>query len=492
MGSIQDHIISSVHAFAPEGVLAATLLLIIVADLLPATSRPAVSLGLALGGLAVSAVTVVRIPAGETLIFAGMLATDGFAATFKLVAAAVTAVVLVVSYRATDVNREHFAEYCAMAIALCLGAYVMAAAANLLSMFLAFELVSMSSYILTAHMKEDRKASEAALKYVVFSASSSAVMLYGMSLIYGLTGTLVLKAIMPALAGNTASLAQSVGVLFVLAGLTYKIAAVPYHFWCPDVYEGAPAPVAAFLSVGPKAAGMAMLARFLNEALFLPPGSPIRSGIDFGNWQTAIVLISAVTMTLGNLSALRQTNVKRLLAYSSIAHAGYMLMALAVIRPFGVTAMTFYVVAYALMNLGAFLVVIALGRSMRSEELDSYAGLGGRAPVVAVLMAIFLFSLAGIPPTMGFVGKLYLFWAVLEGKGLAWLAVVAALNTVIALYYYARILRQMFFLPAREGAGEIRVEPIHYVVLFLLAIPTLALGVYWGPLWGAISAAGTP
>jgi NADH-quinone oxidoreductase subunit N len=493
MDPILVHITDSLRVFAPELILSGTFLLVILAALFPSRPKPVVSLTIALIGIAASVAIVVGNPPGEkSFLFVGMLAFDGFAVVFKLVAATATSVVLVVSYCAVDVRRENFAEYVAMVVALGVGMFVMAAAVNLLSMFLAFELVSMTSYILTAHIKEGTKSSEAALKYVVFSAASSAVMLYGMSIIYGLTGNLILPEILVTMGRSGTSLALSVAILFVLAGLAYKTAAVPFHFWCPDVYEGAPTPVAAFLSVGPKAAGMAMLTRFLYEGFAIPSTSPLRAGIDWGNWQTALVAISALTMTVGNLSALWQTNVKRLLAYSSIAHAGYMLMAVATLKPFGINAMAFYVVVYLFMNLGAFVVVMALTRSIRSDELSEWAGLGSRSPVVAVLMAIFLFALAGMPPTAGFIGKLYLFWAAVGSVDLAWLAITAALNTVIGLYYYARILRQMFFVPPPEGSAPFRVQPIFYVVLYALAVPTLFLGIYWGPLWQSIATAGAP
>ena len=238
---------------------------------------------------------------------------------------------------------------------------------------------------------------------------------------------------------------------------------------------------------------MALLSRFLYEAMALP-GAEFQTWqpVGLADWQIVIAIISAATMTLGNLAAMWQNNMKRLLAYSSIAHAGYILMGVAMISAMGLRAMLFYLAVYLFMNLGAFYVVIALAGKIRSDELEDYSGLGSRAPFVAVAMAIFLFALAGIPPTAGFVGKFYLFWAVLEQHDLIWLAVVAALNTVVALFYYARILRQMFLVSAAEGVTDVAISPLHKGILLLLLVPTLFFGVYWWPLWRWVSAAGMP
>ena len=494
MDPILAHNVWSLGGFIPELILVGAMLVVILADLIIGKPKPALMATLALLGVALSvAVLVTNPPHGQVLLFSGMLANDRFAAFFKVIAAAATAFTIVISYRALDVRRDGFAEYVEMALALCLGMFVMASAVNLLSMFLAFEMVSMTSYILTGHLKEDMKSSEAALKYVIYSGASSATMIYGMSLLYGLTGSLRAQEIAQKLVGGESSLAMAVAVLFVLAGLGYKIASVPFHFWCPDAYEGAPTPIAAFLSVGPKAAGMALLSRFLYEAMALP-GAEFQTWqpVGLADWQIVIAIISAATMTLGNLAAMWQNNMKRLLAYSSIAHAGYILMGVAMISAMGLRAMLFYLAVYLFMNLGAFYVVIALAGKIRSDELEDYSGLGSRAPFVAVAMAIFLFALAGIPPTAGFVGKFYLFWAVLEQHDLIWLAVVAALNTVVALFYYARILRQMFLVSAAEGVTDVAISPLHKGILLLLLVPTLFFGVYWWPLWRWVSAAGMP
>jgi NADH-quinone oxidoreductase subunit N len=245
---------------------------------------------------------------------------------------------------------------------------------------------------------------------------------------------------------------------------------VPFHFWCPDVYEGAPTPVSAFFSVGPKAAGFALMIRF-----FFTVFQPIVELID---WPLMIAILSAVTMTYGNIVAVKQTNVKRLLAYSSIAHVGYLLMGFLLLTPGGLQAILFYLLVYAVMNLGAFMFVSAINNSIKSEELSDYAGLGFRAPWAAVMMFIFLVSLVGLPPTAGFIGKLYLFTEVMR-EGWYWLAIVGVLNSVVGLFYYMQIARAMFFEKVPEDAPAIKIAPLHYVTMALLALPTLILGLYW-------------
>ncbi len=493
MDSILAHNVASLGPFVPELILIVTLLAVILADVVTKGDRIALSAGIGIGGTTLSLLAVLySLPYERTSLFHGMLAHDMFAVFFKLIAAISVIIVLVVSVQSVDVRRDVFAEYVAMMVAMALGMYVLAASINLLSMFLAFELVSMTSYVLTAHQKDQLPSSEAALKYVIYSAASAATMIYGMSILFGLTGSLAASEIAIALVGGESSLAIAVAVLFILGGIGYKIASVPFHFWCPDAYQGAPAPVAALLSVGPKAAGMAFLARFFYEAMAIPEGLTWQP-VGLADWQIVIAIISAVTMTLGNLSAIWQRSMKRLLAYSSIAHAGYILMGVAMISQMGLRAMMFYLAVYLFMNLGAFVVIIALADKFESDDIESYAGLGGRAPFVAVSMAVFLIALAGIPPTSGFIGKFYLFWAVLEANNLIWLAVIAALNTVISLYYYARVIKQMFLVPASAGSeGKLAVSPLYTTVLALLLVPTILFGIYWWPAWRVVTAAGMP
>jgi NADH-quinone oxidoreductase subunit N len=269
-------------------------------------------------------------------------------------------------------------------------------------------------------------------------------------------------------------------VMFFLVGLLFKTASFPFHFWCPDVYEGAPTSVTAFLSVGPKAAGFALFIRLFYPLFASASGSSAYQAVSGLDWPTILAWISAITMTLGNLAAIQQNNLKRLLAYSSIAHAGYLLMGIVALSNLGFEAVLFYLVVYLFMNLGAFAVITAVVEAGGGEEIQSYRGLGSREPFVCIAMAIFLFSLIGIPPFAGFVGKVYLFAAVISQK-IYWLAVIAALNTVVSLYYYLRVVKAMF-LESADVAFQPRLSYGFRALLVILIIPTLGLGLYWQPL----------
>ena len=269
-------------------------------------------------------------------------------------------------------------------------------------------------------------------------------------------------------------------VLFFLVGLLFKTASFPFHFWCPDVYEGAPTSITAFLSVGPKAAGFALFIRLFYPLFASVSGTSAYQAVSGLDWPTVLAGISAITMTLGNLAAIQQNNLKRLLAYSSIAHAGYLLMGIVVLSNLGLEAVLFYLVVYLFMNLGAFAVVTAVVEAGGGEEIQFYRGLGSKEPFACIAMAIFLFSLIGVPPFAGFVGKVYLFAAVISQK-IYWLAVVAALNTVVSLYYYLRVVKAMFF-ESVAVAFQPRLSYGFRALLAVLIIPTIGLGIYWQPL----------
>jgi NADH-quinone oxidoreductase subunit N len=358
--------------------------------------------------------------------------------------------------------------------------FLMASATDLLVAFLSLETVSIMSYILSGFKRRDRKSSEASLKYVIYGGVASGVMLYGMSFLYGLAGSTSVTAVQVA-AMNTPSTAMVVlAVVLCLAGFGYKIASVPFHMWCPDVYEGAPTPVTAFLSVGPKAAGFALLIRFFTGAVPATLGSGASTT---SPWPLLLGIIACATMTLGNLAALQQTNLKRLFAYSSIAHAGYLLLGLCAGTTEGLRAILIYLVTYLFMNIGAFVVIMAISDAGLGETVDDYKGLGKRAPWAAFAMAVFLSSLTGLPPLAGFFGKFYLFYALLAKGGtlLVTIAVIGVLNSAISLFYYARIFRAMYF---ETGPEEKLVLPrLHTVTMGLMAIPTIGLFlVAWSPL----------
>lgn len=492
--------IPSVRYFIPEILLVVAFSVAIAADLMDKTGRSRGAAWVAVAGLLAAFVAVVAamggaVPQGAKglLLFGGAVAFDPLGNFFKLLFLVATLLVVFLVLRSRDYGSRRMGEFYALLLVVVAGLFLMAISTNLLMMYLALEMVSYVSYVLVGYVKEDRRASEAGLKYVLYGSVSSGAMIFGLSILYGLTGEMNLLKVGMGLAQHPgAEAAILVASLFVMAGIGYKIAAVPFHFWCPDVYEGAATPLTAFLSVAPKAAGFAMLSRFTYH-VFASNAGAVLGAVD---WPAMIAVLSALTMTLGNLVAVQQNNLKRLLAYSSIAHAGYVLMGLASVdratgglSERGLFGVLFYLGVYLFMNLGAFAVLVALRERLGNEEnLDDYRGLGTRAPLLGVMMAIFLFSLTGIPPFAGFVGKFFLFAAVIEAK-LYWLAIVGIVNSVISLYYYARILKAMYLVQPGQGeaTGAIAVSPSHSVLLVLLAAPTVLLGVFWAPLAGLVN-----
>jgi NADH-quinone oxidoreductase subunit N len=475
----------SVRWFLPESVLAVGVLALLLLDLI--RGRPSLrdAARLTFITLAVAALATLLSSDGHTHgLFYGLLARDPFADFFKLFFLAVNAVVAVTLLRAREAidysdgpnQDEGAAELYALTLTATLGMMLMAAAIDLLSAFIALETVSMLGYILAGFRRRSRQSAEAALKYVIYGGVASGVMLYGMSLLYGLATATSFSVVRLACMSTPATATVVLAVVLCLAGFGYKIAAVPFHMWCPDVYQGAPTPVTAFLAVGPKAAGFALLLRFFADSV------PARFG-QVSPWPLLLALVACATMTLGNLTALAQTNLKRLLAYSSIAHAGYLLLGLVPASIEGQRAVLLYLVTYLFMNLGAFVVIIALSDAGLGEELLDYRGLGRRAPYAALAMALFLFSLTGLPPFAGFFGKFYLFYALLARGGslMVSVAVIGILNSALSLYYYARVLKVMYF-EAPPVADEIALPRVHAATLGLLALPTVALFVVWSPL----------
>ncbi len=474
--------IESIRFFYPELVLTMLVIVIILIDLVLRRQRKkAIVTFVSIIGLFVAfmfALELFRFPA--TTLFSGMVALDPFAVFFKMLAILVAGFIIAFSYPTWEISENKIAEFISLTIVVVIGISLLSSSVNLLMIYLAFEMVSIPCYILCGLKKRDIRSNEAALKYVIYGAVSTGLMLYGLSMIYGFTGTLDIFEVRRAILSSPPyPLALFVAGLLILVGFGYKIAAVPFHFWSPDVYEGAPTPVTAFLSVGPKAAGFAVIIRFFYVTL---SQGDIVSPVEVGGFDWAILLavISAVTMTLGNLSAIVQVNLKRLLAYSSIAHAGYILMGVVVLSVDGLRAVLFYLVVYLFMNLGAFLVVISVAESTKKEEIGDYNGLGYKAPFAAVALTVFLFSLTGLPPTGGFVGKFYLFAAIIE-KELYWLALIGIINSVVSLYYYARIVKAMYLAKVEEESS-ISISPLYTALLAILVIPTILFGVYWTPL----------
>ena len=434
-------------------------------------------------------------------LFWGLMADDNLARFFRSLVLLATMVGIFISLGHRTLPAKRNAEYYALLLVLALGMVMLCSANNLLFIYLAMEAVSLSSYLLTAWENENRlRSGEAAMKYVLYGAVASGVMLFGMSLIYGLLGGLNLQQMNLMLANDnqlaqpTSAWALACGLVLVLAGFGYKIAAAPFHMWCPDAYEGAPTPFSALLSVGPKAAGFAVLLRFFSGLLMQPSSATVElEAVRQIPWTLVLGIISALSMTVGNLSALVQNNLKRLLAYSSIAHAGYVLMGVTAGGELGFQSVMIYLAVYLFMNLGAFAVVAAVEQKTGSEQIEVYRGLGKRSPLLALAMAVFLVSLTGLPPTAGFVGKLYLFAALLEqgGVGFWTLALIGIINSVISLFYYARVLRAMYLEKSQLQEKEPSMLGAAAVSATVLALPVLILGVFWHPLaelasWSAV------
>jgi NADH-quinone oxidoreductase subunit N len=363
-------------------------------------------------------------------------------------------------------------EYHALILFSVVGQCVMVTANELIMIFIGLEISSIATYVLAGYLRDDKRANEAALKYFLLGSFATAFLLYGIAWIYGLTGSTNLTAIRDALLSRTAApspVLVAVSAALMLVGLGFKVSGAPFQIWAPDVYQGAPAPVSAFMSAGPKAAAFAVFLR-----IFMTAFAPIGSG-----WEPLVWLSALLSMTVGNFAALTQSNIKRLLAYSSIAHAGYVLVAIAARSDTGTAAAMFYLAAYALMNLGAFAVVAHLsGKGERFVSVGDFAGLAQRQPFTAALLTVFLLSLIGVPLTGGFFGKFYIFKAALQSN-LIWLTVLGLLNSAVAAYYYLRILVVMYMQEPSEAASA--VEPLHAgmkAALVLPALGTFILGVF--------------
>ena len=406
-------------------------------------------------------------PAGA---FFGLILCDPFSLAFRWLVLGVTALVTLLIMGSADTDGTSLGEYLGLLLLVAVGLMVMAEANHLLMAYVAMELVSLGSYALVGFL-HDRRAAEASLKYLLFGALASGVMLFGMSLLFGLTGVLgfaeLLQATRQLDPSSANALAVAVGLLLV--GLGFKISMVPFHQWTPDAYEGAPVPVTALLSVAPKAAGVALLLR-LTAAL--EPAWPAVMPLILG--------LTVATMTFGNVAALVQTNVKRLLAYSTIGQVGYVLIGFAVGTPQGTEALLVYLAAYTLMNLGAFACVVAVVNGTGSESIEAFRGLAARAPDIALCGTLFLLSLAGIPPLVGFIGKFLLFGAALSSLHVG-LALAGILNSAVALYYYVNIVRLMYFTAPQDVAPLTARRPLR-IALGVCATATVWLGLFPGPL----------
>jgi NADH-quinone oxidoreductase subunit N len=406
--------------------------------------------------------------------FGGMLMVDGFATFFRVLVLVVGILTILPSYRFLARQDAETSEYHALLIFSIAGQCMMAAANDLIIVFIGLEISSIASYVLAGYFRDDKRSNEAALKYFLLGSFATAFFLYGVALIYGSTGSVNLTSVRAVISGQNPPSPVFLGVAAALmfVGLGFKVSAAPFQIWAPDVYQGAPTPVAAFLSAGPKAAAFAVFLRIFMTA-FEPIG---------GMWEPLVWGSALLSMTIGNFAALMQTNIKRMLAYSSIAHAGYVLVALTARSQVGTAAAMFYLAAYALMNIGAFAVVSYLsGRGERYQNIEDFSGLAQKQPLTAAMFSIFLLSLIGVPLTGGFFGKFYIFKAALESH-LVWLTVLGLLNSAVAAYYYLRILVMMYMREPGEAVDNAEpLSPGLRAALILPALGTLLLGIF--PTW---------
>mgnify|MGYP003492483797 FL=1 len=485
---ILPNLSSDILAILPEISLALTLVAIVVFDLIFNKSKRFLPF-ISLLGLVIT-FTFVVLQFGDpksAFSVAGnhtFLSLDNFSSFFKILILITTAFIVLFSMSSQEVNScpDRHGEYYALIFGMVIGMFFMVSANDLILIYLSLELLSLSSYVLAGFVKTSVRNSEASLKYIIYGSASSGIMLFGISILYGITGSTNLHEINSLLQFPSATqLTFLMSILMIFTGIGFKISIVPFHFWTPDVYEGAPISITAFLSVASKAAGFAVLIRFLK--ITFAQGLD-KSGywqmLSYIDWQMLLISFSIITMTFGNFAALWQDNIKRMLAYSSIAHAGYLMLGVAVLSDQGLMAVLVYFSVYLFMNLGAFYVVMLIANKINSEEIDDYKGIGYSLPLLGTALGIFLVSLTGLPPTAGFVGKLYLFIALVDANMIT-VAVIALLNTVVSLYYYIRVLKAMFLVRS-EKTVEIHLSPLNYIVIFLLAAPVLILGVYFTPL----------
>lgn len=404
-------------------------------------------------------------------LFGGIYIVDPYNVFFRflfLLAAVITALASKDYVKKLERNQG---EYYALMVAATLGMMMLSGAGDLITLYLGLELMTISFMILVGYQKNDAKSSEAGVKYVILGAMSSAVLLYGLSLVYGLTGTTIIQDMVAELSGGVQNPLLLLGIVLMIAGFGFKVSAVPFHMWSPDIYEGAPTPVTAFLAVASKAAGLAAFVR-----VFLTALPELQS-----YWLIVVIALAALTVVVGNLIAIPQSNIKRMLAYSSIAQAGYILFGLVAVSALGVGALLFHSILYVFANIGAFAVATAVKNATGSDEIKDYSGLAQTSPFLAAVMLLCLLSLAGIPPVAGFVSKFYLFMAVID-KGLIWLAFVGIGMSMVSVYYYLIVAKAMYLGKPKETAEPIKISTGNQIALAICVVSVILFGIYPTPL----------
>jgi len=452
----------------PEVIVIFTALLVLLIDLFIKKDHKSLLGWGSLIGIGVAACITYKLAGTGGAYFSGAFLLDPFSTFFKFIFYTAGGLGILLSINYLKIEDIHRGEYYALMLFATSGMMFMAAAGDLITLYLGLELMALSIYILAGFMRRDNRSNEAAIKYLVLGAFSSGIMLYGMSLLYGLSGTTNLADIMLFLQRtNKTNPVIFLAMIMLIVSFGFKVAAAPFHMWVPDVYEGSPTSVTAFMSAGPKVAGFAVLLRVFFYAL-----KPLQE-------QSTVIIaaIALLTMAVGTIMALSQTNIKRMLAYSSIAHAGYALVGLAAGGPEGAASVMLYVCIYALMNMGAFGLVIMLRKvGERGEEIIDFAGLGKTNSTAAFIMLIFMFSLTGIPPLAGFIGKFYIFKAAIQA-GLLWLAIAGVLFSAVSAYFYLRIVMVMY-MHEPKGSIELSTSPSLALALAISVIAVIGLGVY--------------
>ncbi len=478
-------------AFLPELflVMAAILILVVELFLTPTSRRTILSWIAFLGTLAAllslsclsgSCPAGCNLGNGTEVAFNGFLKTDGLSLFFKMVILLATLLTLLMTFRYFKThNTPYPAEFLAILLFSASGATALTSAQEIITLYIALETLTISSYLLASFMKKDKGSNEAGMKYLLLGAFSSALLLFGFSYLYGLTGTTVIAEIAKSLAMQASSPLAVFALILIVGGLAFKISLAPFHMWTPDVYEGAPTPVTAFLSVASKTAGFAAFIRLFWVGLNVPALQPVWVGL-FG-------VLAALSIILGNLEAIPQKNIKRLMGYSSIAQAGYISTGFLAIGPMGLTAVLFYLFVYLFANMGVFLAIVIVSNKTGSEQIEDYAGMWKRSPLIGMVLLVCLLSLAGVPPFAGFSGKWYLFGAAIS-KGYVWLALVGMSFSVVSLYYYLQVVRQALIVDPKDSS-PISISPLEKLVLVACVVITVTLGFWPKPVMDLAQAA---
>ncbi|MCB9770651.1 MAG: NADH-quinone oxidoreductase subunit N [Candidatus Omnitrophica bacterium] len=468
--------VASLKYFIGELWLALACCVVLMLPLIPKFRNVRMS-WITLTALVFAGICVLRLPTDGGGIFFGMLAIDGLSKFFKIFFVLSTLVVVLMTEVGREVPDFRKPEFYSILLGVLIGAFLAASATDLLMMYLAIELLSLGSYVLAGFSRIEKTSDEASMKYILYGGLSTGAMLFGMSYLYGLTGSTNLIAIREALEANQIHpLVFFVSFLLIMVGIGYKISAVPFHFWAPDVYQGAPTSITAFLSVASKGAGFAAFIRIFYTSFLTLNGEGVWSPVGQLDWRILLSILAIVTMTFGNLAAFGQNNVKRLLAYSGIAHAGYILVGAIALNQAGMQSILFYLLTYLFTNLAAFTVVLILADCNGVEEIEGYKSLGTRSPWLAFCLAVALFSLIGVPPMAGFLGKWFLFAAAVRTLDPWCVAAVVAglLNSVLSVYYYFRIMKAMY-LEKGEEVGPIRTHSTLNWVATAMTLPVLLI-----------------